>query len=307
MGSLLDALSQENLDNQREVVKNEKRWSYDNRPYGTWNEKLLGAPVPGGPPVPPPDDRLDGGPRRRLARRRQGFFRTWYAPNNAVLSVVGRLRSRAGARVGGPVLRPDPGQPPPAATAGPLAPAADRRGAPRDRRGPRPAAARLHRVPGPGLRGSPARRPRHRHADPLRRQGEPPAQAAGPRGAAGPGRRGVHAAVRRRRLDHRGLGHRPAGRRHRGRRGRLPRGAGAAGLGGAVARRARAREGPHRGRRARRAVPRGGARRPAVDVRDAVRRPGARQHACCRATSRSPPSRSATRPATSSGPTTGSS
>jgi zinc protease len=36
MATLLDALSQENLDNQREVVKNEKRWSYDNRPYGTW-------------------------------------------------------------------------------------------------------------------------------------------------------------------------------------------------------------------------------------------------------------------------------
>ena len=32
MGTLLDALSQENLDNQREVVKNEKRQSYDNRP-----------------------------------------------------------------------------------------------------------------------------------------------------------------------------------------------------------------------------------------------------------------------------------
>src|SRR5476649_2235679 len=31
MGTLLEALSQENLDNQREVVKNEKRWSYDNR------------------------------------------------------------------------------------------------------------------------------------------------------------------------------------------------------------------------------------------------------------------------------------
>ena len=40
MGTLLDALSQENLDNQREVVKNEKRWSYDNRPYGSWQEKL---------------------------------------------------------------------------------------------------------------------------------------------------------------------------------------------------------------------------------------------------------------------------
>ena len=42
MGTLLDALSQENLDNQREVVKNEKRWSYDNRPYGSWYEKLQG-------------------------------------------------------------------------------------------------------------------------------------------------------------------------------------------------------------------------------------------------------------------------
>ena len=72
MGSLLDALSQENLDNQREVVKNEKRWSYDNRPYGTWNEKLLGHLYPEEPSVPPPDDRLDGGPRRGVARRRQG-------------------------------------------------------------------------------------------------------------------------------------------------------------------------------------------------------------------------------------------
>src|SRR5829696_9875019 len=40
MGTLLDALNQENLDNQREVVKNEKRWSYDNRPYGSWYEKV---------------------------------------------------------------------------------------------------------------------------------------------------------------------------------------------------------------------------------------------------------------------------
>ena len=37
MGTLLDALSQDNLDNQREVVKNEKRSSYDNRPYGSWS------------------------------------------------------------------------------------------------------------------------------------------------------------------------------------------------------------------------------------------------------------------------------
>ena len=46
MATLLDALSQENLDNQREVVKNEKRWSYDNRPYGSFQEKLQGHLFP---------------------------------------------------------------------------------------------------------------------------------------------------------------------------------------------------------------------------------------------------------------------
>ena len=47
MATLLDALSQENLDNQREVVKNEKRWSYDNRPYGSFQEKLQAPSLPG--------------------------------------------------------------------------------------------------------------------------------------------------------------------------------------------------------------------------------------------------------------------
>ena len=46
MATLLDALSQENLDNQREVVKNEKRQSYDNRPYGSFYEKLMAAVFP---------------------------------------------------------------------------------------------------------------------------------------------------------------------------------------------------------------------------------------------------------------------
>ena len=46
MATLLDALDQENLDNQREVVKNEKRQSYDNRPYGSFYEKLMAAVFP---------------------------------------------------------------------------------------------------------------------------------------------------------------------------------------------------------------------------------------------------------------------
>jgi zinc protease len=89
MGTLLDALSQENLDNQREVVKNEKRWSYDNRPYGSWQEKLQGHLYPDDHPyhhstIGSMAD-LDAASLEDVS----AFFRTWYAPNNAILSVVG--------------------------------------------------------------------------------------------------------------------------------------------------------------------------------------------------------------------------
>jgi zinc protease len=89
MGTLLDALSQENLDNQREVVKNEKRWSYDNRPYGTWSEKLQAHLFPQEHPYHHPTigsmEDLDAASLDDV----KAFFRTWYAPNNAVLAVVG--------------------------------------------------------------------------------------------------------------------------------------------------------------------------------------------------------------------------
>jgi predicted Zn-dependent peptidase len=89
MGTLLDALSQENLDNQREVVKNEKRWSYDNRPYGSFSEKLLAAIFPDGHPyhhstIGSMED-LDAASLDDV----KAFFRLHYAPNNAVLSIAG--------------------------------------------------------------------------------------------------------------------------------------------------------------------------------------------------------------------------
>jgi predicted Zn-dependent peptidase len=89
MGTLLDALSQENLDNQREVVKNEKRWSYDNRPYGSWNEKMFAALYPPEHPYHLPTigsmEDLDAASIEDVS----AFFRLHYAPNNAVLSIVG--------------------------------------------------------------------------------------------------------------------------------------------------------------------------------------------------------------------------
>jgi zinc protease len=112
MGTLLDALSQENLDNQREVVKNEKRWSYDNRPYGTWQEKLQGHLYPEEHPyhhstIGSMED-LDAASLEDV----QSFFRTWYAPNNAVLSVVGdvdtvHVRQAAEKYFGGIPSNPD--------------------------------------------------------------------------------------------------------------------------------------------------------------------------------------------------------
>jgi zinc protease len=93
MGTLLEALSQENLDNQRDVVKNEKRSSYDNRPYGTWNEKLQAHLFPPDHPyhhstIGSMDD-LDAASLEDVGE----FFRTYYAPNNAVLTVVGDVET----------------------------------------------------------------------------------------------------------------------------------------------------------------------------------------------------------------------
>ena len=95
MATLLDALSQENLDNQREVVKNEKRQSYDNRPYGTFYEKLMAAVFPVGhpyhhTPIGSMED-LDAAKVDDVVT----FFRTWYAPDGAVLSIVGDVDEEA--------------------------------------------------------------------------------------------------------------------------------------------------------------------------------------------------------------------
>ena len=89
MATLLDALNQENLDNQRDVVKNEKRSSYDNRPYGQWFHKLQEHLFPPEHPYHHPTigsmEDLDAASLGDVA----AFFRTYYAPNNAVLAIAG--------------------------------------------------------------------------------------------------------------------------------------------------------------------------------------------------------------------------
>ena len=50
MGGLLETMSQEKLDTQRDVVKNERRQSYENRPYGMFWETAVAALYPEGHP-----------------------------------------------------------------------------------------------------------------------------------------------------------------------------------------------------------------------------------------------------------------
>ena len=69
MATLPVALTQENLDNQRDVVKEEKRQRYDNVPYGDVLEHLLALTFPRRPPVRAHRHRLDGRPGRRHDRR----------------------------------------------------------------------------------------------------------------------------------------------------------------------------------------------------------------------------------------------
>ena len=89
MGWLLPAMTQDKLDNQRDVVKNEKRWRYDNQPYGDWDERLQGLVFPESHPyhhsVIGSMEDLDASGLDDVA----AFFRTYYVPNNAVLTVCG--------------------------------------------------------------------------------------------------------------------------------------------------------------------------------------------------------------------------
>ena len=89
MGALLPAMTQKKLDTQRDVVKNERRWSVDNQPYGTWWEKLPELAFPEWHPF---HHSLIGSMEdlsEASLEDVEQFFRTFYTPDNAVLSIAG--------------------------------------------------------------------------------------------------------------------------------------------------------------------------------------------------------------------------
>jgi len=93
MQNLLPALTQEKLDNQRDVVKNERRQRYENAPYGMASWYLGEALYPPGHPY----RHAPIGSHEDLSQATladvKGFFSQYYVPSNAALALVGDFQS----------------------------------------------------------------------------------------------------------------------------------------------------------------------------------------------------------------------
>ncbi|HXV59614.1 MAG TPA: pitrilysin family protein [Vicinamibacteria bacterium] len=112
MGYLLDAVNQENFDNQRDVVKNERRQSMDNVPYGTAVEGIFRNLFPQGHPyswhiIGSMED-LENATLDDV----HDFFRRYYVPNNCVLTIAGEFEIDEAERLVDRYFSPlRPGQP----------------------------------------------------------------------------------------------------------------------------------------------------------------------------------------------------
>ncbi len=95
MAHFLPALTQGKLDNQRDVVKNERRQNYEDRPYGVLWEALSTGLYPEGHPY----RHLTIGSHADLTAASlddvKGFFRQYYVPANAVVTIVGDFEPQA--------------------------------------------------------------------------------------------------------------------------------------------------------------------------------------------------------------------
>src|SRR5688500_17194321 len=91
MGYLLDTMTPKTVDLQRDVVKNERRQSYENRPYGiadiTLNEMLYPEGHPYHWPVIGYMEDLTAATYEDVVN----FFKTYYSPSNASLVVAGDI------------------------------------------------------------------------------------------------------------------------------------------------------------------------------------------------------------------------
>src|SRR5882724_7362529 len=99
MGYLLDSMTPKTVDAQRDVVKNERRQSYENRPYGQADVALGEMLYPEGHPYHWPVigymDDLSAASYDDVVE----FYKRYYAPSNASLVVAGDLESGAARKL----------------------------------------------------------------------------------------------------------------------------------------------------------------------------------------------------------------
>ena len=105
LATLLDVTDQKKLDNQRDVVKNERRQSLENQPYGRWIDILFDQLFPQGHPYSWP---VIGSMEDLSAASLddvKDFFRRYYTPNNLSLVIAGDFDPAAGQGARREVLR----------------------------------------------------------------------------------------------------------------------------------------------------------------------------------------------------------
>ena len=89
MGFLLDAVTQEKFEVQRETVKNERGQRVDNQPYGQLFERVNEALYPEGHPYSWQTIGYIEDLNRVNVNDLKAFFLRWYGPNNATLTIGG--------------------------------------------------------------------------------------------------------------------------------------------------------------------------------------------------------------------------
>ena len=95
MGYLLDQVDQAKLSNQQDVVRNERRQSVENQPYGIVEEALFHQLFPKEHPYYASVIGSHADIQAAKLEDVKNFFKLYYAPNNASLAIVGDIDKAA--------------------------------------------------------------------------------------------------------------------------------------------------------------------------------------------------------------------
>ena len=93
MGFLLPSMTEEKLENQKDVVMNERRQNYDNQPYGLAWELLFSNLFPPDHPYHWPTIGFMEDIKKFEMEDVRSFFRKYYSPTNASLVIAGNFKT----------------------------------------------------------------------------------------------------------------------------------------------------------------------------------------------------------------------